>query len=169
MEESVLHRVETRLPLEEVWKVFTDISNWASFSDFYKTLRWCGPAWAPGSRLIGSLRQPRLHFHYYLESLVEFERISYIAHGIEAGFANHRTILFKRDKSHTAVEVLAYSLGNAVCQMPEKDLELIRQLIIRWFDGVASFCDARAMQKSGYKLDSLAVPQSGGTIYKFET
>ena len=168
MDESVLHRVETRLPLEEVWKIFMDISNWAAFSGFYKTLRWFGPAWAPGSRIIGSLREPRLHFHYYLESLAEFERISYIAHGIEAGFATHRTIRFKRHKSHTAVEVLAYSLGNPVCQIPEKDMELIRQLIIRWFDGFASFCEAHAAQ-SGCRLDSLVPLRLAGTSYEFET
>ncbi len=45
------YAVTTVLPIDSVWRIFSDVALWSRISDVYESVEWGGEPWVPGSHL----------------------------------------------------------------------------------------------------------------------
>lgn len=141
MATSFSYSVNTTLPRNRVWSLFTDIKNWSKFSDMYSDLRWEGVPWAEGSALVGQLNYPIVvSGRYVIRKCDPPVLIRYLSQTRDAGFATERTITMEELTNGTLIRVEAYVVGEP--EMPGGALEFLRSLTSRWFDEFARFCDS---------------------------
>jgi hypothetical protein len=129
--------VSTELDREHVWLLFSDIENWHKCSDVYEDLRWEGCAWVTNASIVGRVRHNRNEkIRYVVEKCEPGQRVSYVGHSYESGFASHRTIRFMdRERGGTLIEITYYSVGS------HDGAKFVKWLTERWIYGFARFCE----------------------------
>jgi hypothetical protein len=141
MSETFWYDVTTTLPRHLVWNLFTDISNWPSFTNMYRDLEWQGEPWVSGSAIVGELCYPvHMPFRYLIKRCEPPDLIGYLAHSDQAGLATERTVRFRPLPFGTLIEVKSSCVGEPP-QGAGGSQEFIRSVHLSFFSNFARFCD----------------------------
>jgi len=139
------YSVSTVLPCDRVWELFAEIQNWPKVSNVYNHLRWSGFPWTTNSCILGSICYPHpLPLRYVMEKCEPGSHISYVAHGIDGGFATHRAIRFEQRERRTWIQVTSYAAGEPSFAIAGGSYGFLKMLTERWFPDFARFCDSHA-------------------------
>ncbi len=147
MSPSFEFTVTTVLPVDAVWEIFSEVSNWPKIGDVYESVRWIGEPWEHGSRLRAQVHEPDpLEFLYIIKSCKPASEVRYIAQGEVLGFALERTTTFEAVANGTRIRTQAFCVGSSVRPLKSGSLGFMRDFTTRWYEQLAHYCDLQAVQ-----------------------
>jgi hypothetical protein len=147
--QQLTYAVSTVLPRDRVWQLFADIENWPKVSVVYNDLRWAGVPWTRHSCILGSIHYPHpFPLRYLIEKSEPGSLITYLAHGVEGGFATHRSVRLEQRRERTWIEVDSYAAGEPTFAIAGGSYGFLKMLTERWFPDFARFCDSRAYEST---------------------
>ncbi|SRR6266498_4749020 len=123
------------------WKIFSNVELWPKFSQNYKSIRWQGTPWAPGSRMRIELKQPvEVTIDRVLTLCMPPYRTAWISH--VRGYTMEQWISFEPSaaggsKIFSWIDVTGANLP----EQRDEAMSVLRTVLTTWFDNFSQECD----------------------------
>jgi hypothetical protein len=144
------YSVLTRLPRDDVWRLFADIANWHQVSGICDDLQWAGEPWQAGSRIVAVYQHPETgKSQYVVESCAPPKSVRLVAYGSPAGLATGRTIRFEQLGHGTLIKVNSYTIGEPGVQLPYGIERSMHDTAVRLWDAFGLLCDCQYVLPTG--------------------
>jgi hypothetical protein len=135
------YAVFTKADCTLAWRIFSDISLWPRFCNYYDSIRWQGTPWTPGSRLRIEIREP-------MNAVVD-RVITVCVPPHNAAWINHvRGYTMEQWLSldpylggGTRVSTWIEVTGAEVSRRGGEDIKYVKRILASWFENFAAECD----------------------------
>jgi hypothetical protein len=121
-------------PLQDVWRMFTDIERWPEYSNLYQLMRWTSrERWTVGSHFEGRLQWPiPLTVRHVIMNCRPKQEIRWLAHGI--GIVIERWTHFQAKGEFTEITTSAIYVGKSTKKLPGEVGELLPKYTERLYN-----------------------------------
>jgi len=138
------YTIFTKANCNLAWRVFSQVDLWPQFCSLYKSARWQGDAWVPGSRLRLELGAP---LHAVADRVVTAcnppHQLSWINH--IRGYTMEQWVSLEPFYSDGCkISVWVEVTGGDPSRDRTEDMRLLQSVVVEWFENFRTECDRLA-------------------------